>query len=460
MAEPPRTIAVHTLGCKVNQYDSEALLTLFRERGYRPVDFDRAADVYVINTCSVTREGDRKSRQLVRRARRANPDAVVVVAGCYPQTAPGEAAGIPGVDVILGNRDRRRVVDLVEAVRRARPGAPLGSVENVFRLREFEELPIAAFTGRTRAVVKIQEGCAEFCAYCIIPYARGRPRSRRPEHVRAEVERLAAAGYREVVLAGIHLGAYGRDLAPEPGGGGIGGAGDRPGLAGVLRLIHDVEGIVRIRLSSLEPMDTGDALLETMAALPKVCPHLHLPVQSGADRVLARMRRRYTSAEFRRLAARARALLPDLGLTTDVMAGFPGETEEDHRATLELLEEIGFARLHVFPFSPRAGTPAARFPDPVPAAVRERRVAELIALGERLSLAFHRRLVGREVEVLVEEEAGGDGRLEGYTPNYVRVRFPGGAELRNRLVRVRVTSADAEGVEGTACRGTSAMGEE
>lgn len=449
MPEPRPTVAVQTLGCKVNQYDSEALLTLFRERGYRPVDFDRAADVYIINTCSVTHEGDRKSRQLVRRARRANPDAVVVVAGCYPQTAPGEVAGIPGVDVVLGNRDRQRVVDLVEAARRERPGTPLGSVENIFRLREFEELPITAFTGRTRAVVKIQEGCVEFCTYCIIPYARGRPRSRRPEHVRAEVERLAAAGYREVVLAGIHLGAYGRDLPPGPG---AGGTGSRPGLAGVLRLIHDVEGIVRIRLSSLEPMDTGDALLETMAALPKVCPHLHLPVQSGSDRVLTRMRRRYTSAEFRRLAERARALLPDLGLTTDVMAGFPGETEEDHRATLELLEEIGFARLHVFPFSPRAGTPAARFPDPVPAAVRERRVAELIALGERLSLAFHRRLVGREVEVLVEGEAGGDGRVEGYTPNYVRVRLPGGAERRNRLVRVRVLSADAEGVEGESPR--------
>lgn len=445
MSERSRTVAFQTLGCRVNQYDSEALLTLFRERGYRAVDFDQAADVYVINTCSVTHEGDRKSRQLVRRARRANPDAVVVVAGCYPQRAPGEAAGIPGVDVVLGNRDRRRVVDLVEAARRERPGAPLGAVENIFRLREFEELPIAAFSGRTRAVVKIQEGCAEFCTYCIIPRARGRPRSRRPENVRAEVERLARAGYREIVLAGIHLGAYGRDLAPEPGAGGPGG---RPGLAGVLRLIHDVEGIVRIRLSSLEPMDAGEDLLETMAALPKVCPHLHLPVQSGSDRILARMRRRYTTAAFRRLAERARALLPDVGITTDVMAGFPGETEEDHRATLAFLEEIGFSRLHVFPFSPRQGTPAARFPDPVPAAVKERRVAELIALGERLALAFHRRLVGRDVEVLVEEEAAGDGRLQGYSANYVRVRFPGGAELKNRLARVRVTTADADGVAG------------
>ncbi len=428
-----RRVAFHTLGCKVNQYDGEAMLALFRRRGYQAVDFDEAADVYVINTCTVTHEGDRKSRQLIRRARRRNPEAVVVVAGCYPQTAPGEVAGIPGVDVVLGNHDRGRVVDLAEEARFA---GPVNAVDDIFRVREFEELAIEGFEGRTRAAHKIQEGCQEFCTYCVIPYARGRVRSRRPENVRSEVERLAGAGFREVVLTGIHLGAYGRDL-PE-----------KPCLADVLRLIHDVPGIARIRISSLEPMDLDEGLLEAMAALPKVCHHLHLPLQSGSDAVLARMRRRYTAAGFRELAARARAAMPDLGLTTDVMAGFPGETEDDHARTLAFLEEIGFSRLHVFPFSPRSGTPAARFPDAVPAPVKERRVRELIALGDRLALAAHRRLVGRTVRVLVEEDGAAGSWLEGYTGDYVRVRFRGGGELMNRVALVRVLSADAGGVAG------------
>lgn len=434
-------VAVHTLGCKVNQYDGEALLALFRQRGYRVVGFDEPADVYIINTCTVTHEGDRKSRQLIRRARRCNPEAVVVVAGCYAQTSPGEVAGLPGVDVVLGNSDRARVVELAEAAR-GRRGAPLRAVGDIFRVRAFEELPASGLTGRTRAVLKVQEGCAEFCAYCIVPYARGRPRSRRPEEARAEAERLAAAGYREVVLAGTHLGAYGRDLAPGPDG--------RPvRLGDLLRAIHAVEGIARIRLSSLEPMDVDDALLAAMGELPKVCPHLHLPLQSGSDRVLARMRRRYTADGFRRLVARARRLVPDLGLTTDVIAGFPGEGEEDHRATLALLEEVGFHRIHVFPFSPRSGTPAARAPGQVPPEVRERRVRELLALGRRLARACHERLVGRRVEVLAEAGPGREGGpLEGYTPQYIRVRFAGSGELANRLVAVRVTAADAEGVVG------------
>lgn len=439
-----RRVAVHTLGCKVNQYDSEAMLTLFRRRGYETVAFGDAADVYVINTCAVTEEGDRKSRQLIRRARRRNPQAVVVVAGCYPQTAPGEVAGIPGVDVVLGNQDRVRVVELAEEAGRSRQ--PIQQVGNIFRITEFEEMGIEDYEGRTRAPVKIQEGCHEFCSFCIIPYARGRPRSRRPEEVRAEVERLAASGVREVVLTGIHLGAYGQ--------------GRGPGLAGVLRHIHPVEGIERIRLSSLEPMDAGQGVIEAMAALPKVCRHLHLPVQSGSDPVLARMRRRYTAHQFRGLADLAREKLPGVALTTDVMAGFPGESEEDHLATLALIEEVGFTRLHVFPFSARPGTPAARFPDQVPAAVRERRALELAELGARLALAHHRGLVGRRVEVLVEYPLE-DGWREGYTGDYVRVRFPDAAGVRPRTFAwVEVEEADAEGVRGRLAAGLLSAGRE
>lgn len=439
-------VAFHTLGCKVNQYDTEALAALFRGSGYEVVDFGAPADVYVINTCTVTAEGGRKSRQLVRRARRRNPDAVVVVAGCLPQVAADEAAAIPGVDVVVGQTERARMVDLVEAARAARGGAegaarrpaPLVAVGNVFRAREFEELPIAGFAGRTRAVLKVQEGCNEMCTYCIVPFARGRPRSRRPEEAKAEAARLAAAGYRELVLAGIHLGAYGRDL-PE-----------RPTLAALLRAVHEVEGIARIRLSSLEPMDVGEDLLEAMAALPRVCPHLHLPLQSGSDAVLRRMGRRYTTAGFRDLVRAARARIPGLAVTTDLIAGFPGETEEDHAATLAFVAEIGFSRLHVFPFSPRAGTPAASYPGQVPRAERERRARELAALGERLALESHRALVGQVVEVLVEGEVPGERLMRGYTPQYVRVSFPGAQELRNRIVLVRITAAGPDGVSGVA----------
>lgn len=443
-------VAFHTFGCKVNQYDTESLATLFRRRGYLVVGFEEPADVYVINTCTVTDESDRKARRLIRRVRRRNPEAVVVVAGCYPQTAPGEVAGISGVDVVMGNRDRARVVDLVEASRRE--GADRGgagpahiAVDNIFRETAFEELGIEGFQGRTRASLKVQEGCNEFCTYCIIPYARGRPRSRRPGDVRAEVERLVRAGFREVVVTGIHLGAYGRDLP------------DRPTLAALLEAIHGVTGLLRIRVSSLEPMDVGEDLLDAMAALPKVCPHLHLPLQSGSERVLARMRRRYTAQGFRELVDLARRKIPGVAVSTDLIAGFPGETEDDHAATLAFIREIGFSRLHVFPFSPRKGTPAAADPEQAPRAVREMRARELAAAGERLAAGFNRRFLGREVEVLVEEDLG-DGVFAGYSREYVRVRLqagdgdfgpvPAGTDPRNALAMVLVEDAGAEGLRG------------
>lgn len=434
-----RRVAFHTLGCKVNQYDTESMAAVFRRGGYRTVSFDDPADVYVINTCTVTHESDRKSRQLIRRARRLNPDAVVVVAGCYPQVAPDEVRRIEGVDLVIGNQDRGRILELVEGiigVGGRRPGEDaVSAVGEIFRVREFEELGIAGFGGRTRAPVKIQEGCNEFCTYCIIPYARGRPRSRQPEAVREEVERLARAGFKEVVLTGIHLGAYGRDL---PG---------KPTLAGLLRLIHDIEGIIRIRISSIEPMDVGEDFILTAAELPKVCHHLHLPLQSGSDAVLRRMKRRYSADDFRRLVAAARRAIPDVAITTDIIAGFPGETEEDHRLTIRFIEEIGFTRLHVFPYSPRSGTPAARFPDQVSPAERDRRARELIEVGRRLSSAYHRTFIGRVVEVLGEGGAG-EGMISGYTPHYVPVTFPGPESLVNKVASVFVEDASPEGLRG------------
>lgn len=442
-------VAAHTLGCKVNQYDTEAMLRVFRQAGYDVVDFDEVADVYLINTCTVTHEGDRKSRQLVRRARRRNPGAVVVVAGCYAQTSPGEVAGIEGVSLVLGNRDKGRVAELVEEAREKEE--VLVSVGNIFQAREFEEIGIDGFGGRTRAAVKIQDGCNEFCTFCIIPYARGTVRSRAPEQVRSEVKRLARAGFQEVVLTGIHLGAYGRDL---PG---------KPGLALILEKIHEVPGIRRIRLSSLEPMDAGDGVIQTMARLPKVARHLHLPVQSGSDPILQAMRRHYTTGEFRSLVAEARRLMPGIAITTDVMVGFPGETEELFAETLAFVEEIGFSRLHVFPFSPRKGTKAATMPGQVPGSVKSRRVKRLLELGDRLAREYHSRWIGREVEVLVEEELSGEPPreaglagergefgvvLNGLTDNYIRVFFEGREWWPGRFVRVRITGATAEGAWG------------
>lgn len=430
-----RRVACATLGCKVNHYDSEQMLTLFRRAGYEVVDFEEPADVYIINTCAVTGRGAAKSRQLIRSAIRRSPLSVVAVTGCYTQTSPDEVAAIPGVNLVVGHRDRARIVELCEEAMR-RP-EPIRAVGDVWQAREFEDVPLDTFSQGTRAVLKIQDGCNVFCTFCIIPYARGRPRSRPPESVRAEAERLAAAGFREVVLTGIHLGSYGQD------------ARGRFTLEDVVEQVSNIPGIDRVRLSSLEPRHVTDRLIDLLATRPTLCRHLHLSLQSGSEGVLRRMKRRYTAAEYRRTVERIRARIPDIGLTTDVIVGFPGETEAEHRESLAFVREMGFSRVHVFPFSARPGTPAATFPDQVPRAVKEARSREMIALADELQQAFHRRFVGRTLWVLAEEEALTEpGWLEGYTDNYIRVRFRGGDELRNTLIPVRLTELTDEGMLG------------
>lgn len=427
----PRRVAITTLGCKVNQYDSEAMLALFRRAGYQVVSFDEPADVYIVNTCTVTGRGAAKSRQLIRNAIRRSPLSVVAVAGCYTQTDPDEVAGIEGVSLIIGNQDRDRVVELCEQA--AEAPEPIRAVNNIWQAREFEEMPVDTFMGHTRAVVKIQEGCNIFCTFCIIPYARGKPRSRRPESVVAEVNRLAADGFREVVLTGIHLGSYGKDYHNEFT------------LAQVVEEMTQVEGLDRIRLSSLEPKHVSDHLANLLEHSPKVCRHLHLSLQSGSQTVLERMKRAYTAEEYRTVVQALRRRIPDLGLTTDVIVGFPGETEEEHRESMAFIREMGFSRLHVFPFSPRKGTPAATMPGQVSKAVKERRTHEMIALGRELALEFAGRHLGQTLTVLTEEEADTEpGWLEGYTDNYLRVRFPGGDELKNCIIPVKITRVDEE----------------
>lgn len=396
------------------------------------VPFEDRADVYVVNTCTVTNAGDRKSRQMIRRAVRTNPGAVVVVTGCYAQVACKEIEAIEGVDLVIGTAGREGLVDLVEQAAEQR--GPRTLVQDIEKVGVFEEIP-AAGQSRTRAYIKVQEGCRDFCAYCIVPYARGPLRSRSPERTVAEAERLVRLGFREIVLTGTHLGLYGRDRSGEGG------------LAALVARIAQVSGLLRLRLSSVEPADVEPELIDLMAAEPAVCPHLHLPLQSGSDAVLKRMRRRYTAAQFADLVAALRRRVPGVAVTGDVMVGFPGETEGEFAESLAFVKEMAFAGLHVFKYSPRRGTPAARFPDQVPGAEKERRSREMISLGRRMGKEFAGRYVGRRVEVLMEEKTR-QGYWTGYTANYQRVLGRGEGEFTGKLVQVTVKSVERGNLTG------------
>ncbi len=433
---PLKRVAFYTLGCKTNQYDTEAMQEQFRKHGYTIVDFESDADVYIINTCTVTSLSDRKSRQMIRKAHRTNPDAIIAVVGCYAQRASGEVLDIPGVSVVLGTNDRMNIVDYVEKAHRDRQA--VNAVGDIMRVRDFEETPIDFYEGRTRAILKIQEGCNQFCSYCIIPYARGPIRSRKPDSVKAEVERLAHKGFKEIVLTGIHIASYGKDLV------------NRTELLELLKLIHDVPGIERIRLGSLEPNLLTEDFISAVRALPRVCQHYHISLQSGCDATLRRMHRRYTTRQYREIVDRLRAAMPDVAITTDILTGFPGETEEEFEATLDFVRSIGFSRMHVFQYSPRQGTPAAEYPDQVPAEVKELRSKRLIRLGQEMEAAYLERFAGRVETVLFEKEsAEKEGYFEGYTEHYIRVLAPAAGDIVNCLYPVRVDEVIGTYLEGT-----------
>ncbi|MDD2420635.1 MAG: tRNA (N(6)-L-threonylcarbamoyladenosine(37)-C(2))-methylthiotransferase MtaB [Heliobacteriaceae bacterium] len=423
------SVAIHTLGCKVNQGESAALAGLFTARGYRIVPFDVPADVYVINTCSVTHVSDRKSRQAIRRAKRLNPQAVVVVSGCYAQLAAAEVQAIPGVDIVVGTKGRSQVVDLVEKYRDA--GKPINTVGDVRENGLFEEMPGTAEISRVRALLKIQDGCDRYCTYCVIPYARGPSRSRPPASVLREAERLVAAGFQEIVLTGIHVGVYGLDLQTD--------------LAQLVTRLRDLPGLRRLRLGSVEPQEFSPALF-TAIDHHKVCPHFHIPLQSGADRILAQMGRKYRRQDFREVVAKITARIPDAAVAADVIVGFPGETEHDFTLTVSLCQEMMLAGIHVFPFSPRRGTPAASFSGQVPSRVKAERVRRLGAVAGELANCYAAKFVGRTKEVLVEEGLG-DGWWAGHTANYLKVIFravptgkclPDQEALRGRLLPVNL----------------------
>lgn len=429
-------IAFYTLGCKVNQADTASMENLFLRSGHQLVSFDGEADVYIINTCVVTNTGQRKSRQTIHRAIRKNPNALIVVTGCYPQTAAEEVKAIAGVDMIIGNQDRAQIVQLVEERLAHRQTDTLDAVHKLTASTAFEEMAAGDITDKTRAFLKIQEGCNQFCTYCIIPYARGPLRSRSLESIRTETQRLISAGFKEIVLIGIHLGCYGKE---NP---------DGPTLYDAVKTVLDVPGVQRLRLGSLESVEVEPRLLTLMQEDARFCRHLHLPLQSGCDKVLQAMHRPYTTAKFKTLLADIKTKVPDIAITTDVIVGFPGETEADFETTCKFAESCGFSKMHIFPFSARKGTPAEKFAGAVTEAVKKERADILGRIDETMHKTFLQGMVGKTAEVLFEQPAG-DGYFEGLTGNYQRVFVNcGGKNLGGEILPVKITAFDGEKLLG------------
>ncbi|MBZ4644720.1 MAG: tRNA ((6)-L-threonylcarbamoyladenosine(37)-C(2))-methylthiotransferase MtaB [Clostridia bacterium] len=430
-----KKVAFYTLGCKVNQYETEAMTELFEKEGYEITDFDQYADVYVINTCTVTNLGDRKSRQMIRRAKKLNKHSIVAVVGCYAQTAAEEISKIKGVNLIIGTKDRSRIVELINQIKEQEE--QINVVQDIMTTREFEDMKVTAYKERTRAFLKIQEGCNQFCSYCIIPYARGPVRSRKPEDIVEEVQQLAQNGFKEIVFAGIHVASYGKDLK-------------NTNLLDIIKRVHDIEGIERLRLSSIEPMILTEEFVENAARLPKLCPHYHISLQSGCDATLKRMNRKYTTAEYREVVNRLRANFPDVAITTDVMVGFPGETEQEFEESKRFVDEISFAQVHVFKYSPRKGTPSVTFPNQVSPEEKERRSKIMIELSANSEKRFCDKFIGREMEVLFEQQVKEqDGYYEGLTPNYIRVVAHSDEDIEGQIMKVQLKERKEGFIAGT-----------
>ena len=427
-----KTVAFHTLGCKVNQYDTQAMLELFRAAGYEIVPFDGEADVYVINTCTVTGTGDKKSMQLTRRLRREHPDSQIILAGCLAQRK-GKELLETGARLVIGTQRRNEVVNLLEKA--VADGTSVSAVNELNETTPFEPLSIASQDEHTRATLKIQEGCNNRCTYCIIPSVRGPIRSRPLAEITAETRRLAAAGFTEIVLTGIHLSSYGKDWK------------DGTTLLDAIRAVHAVEGVQRIRLGSLEPTIATAEFSNALAMLTKVCPQFHLALQSGSDTVLARMARRYNMRMYMEAVANLRAAFPMAAFTTDILTAFPGETEEELQETARVIREVGFAKIHVFPYSQREGTKAAVMPGQLPRAEKERRARLLIAIGEETAAAYQQQWVGHAATVLLEEKRGGD--WFGYTAEYIPVTVPDGPDChQGAIVPVTLTAITPDGMIG------------
>ena len=430
--------ALHNLGCKVNAYETEAMQQILEQAGYEIVPFQERADVYVINTCSVTNMADRKSRQMLHKAKKTNPEAIVIAAGCYVQTKEDEAALDESIDIVIGNNKKHMLLDAIEAYEKKRQGNEAEKVNEVVDInhvkQDYEELHLEKTAEHTRAFLKVQDGCNQFCSYCIIPFARGRVRSRKAEDVLAEVERLAAHGYQEVVLTGIHLSSYGVDTGDA--------------LLHLIELVHGVEQIKRIRLGSLEPRIVTEDFVKRLSELEKICPHFHLSLQSGCDTVLKRMNRRYDTKEYEAGCALLRKYFSHPAITTDVIVGFPGETEEEFQMTREYLERIHFYEMHIFKYSKREGTKAAVMPDQVDEQEKTRRSAILLELEKKMSDQFRMDYVEKQVTVLLEEAMEWNGKtyFTGYTKEYVKVAVETKENLANQFVTGTIKGQLTDGV--------------
>lgn len=426
-------VAFATLGCKVNQSETQAMSELFVKAGYEVVDFEQKADVYIINTCSVTAVGEKKSRQMISRAYKENPDACIAVVGCYAQRDPEGILAQCGVSLVVGTAQKSRIVEFVEEYLQNRQ--KLKEVEDITHWSSYDdELAVHGHTGRTRAYVKIQDGCNNFCAYCIIPYLRGRIRSRSMDSIIEEAKSLARNGFKEVVLNGIHLSSYGKDRE------------NHPDLLDVVEELSKINGIARIRLGSLEPTIITDGFVQRAKALPKLCPHFHLSLQSGCDTVLQRMNRRYTTQEYRQAVERLRSVYPLCNITTDIIVGFPGETEAEFEQTMSFVKEISFGQVHVFAFSKREGTKAAQMPGQLTNAQKQARSARLIQLSQEVGKEFRAKFLGKTVEVLVENNE--NGLCKGLTAEHMETEFADLNARQNQFKMVKITEITDTGLKG------------
>ena len=417
-----KTIAFHTLGCKVNTYESNAMLKIFNEAGYQEVDFKEIADVYVINTCTVTNTGDSKSRQMIRKAIRKNPQATVCVVGCYSQIAPEEIEQIEGVGVVLGTQYRKDIVKYVDEY--LKTGKPVIKVDNVMNLKKFEDLNIDRFKN-TRAFLKIQDGCNNFCTYCIIPYARGRVRSRDKDSVLNQAKTLVANGYVEIVLTGIHTAGYGEDL-------------DNYSFYDLLVDLVKIDGLKRLRISSIETSQISDEIINLIGSNDIIVDHLHIPLQSGCDATLKRMNRKYTTSQYLEKINKIRNYLPNIAFTTDVIVGFPGESDEEFEETYNFIKEVNYSELHVFPYSPRRNTPAAKMKDQVDDKIKHERVNRLLELSKELNRDFALKQIGKTLKVLFEKRD--DDYLVGHASDYLKVRVKTTDNLIGEIVEVKINN--------------------
>ncbi len=429
-----KTVAFITLGCKVNQYETNAMTQQFIEKGYEVVDHTKEADIYIVNTCTVTNMSDRKSRQMLRRVKELNKKAIVVACGCYAQVAKEELEKIEEINLVLGNNEKKDIVEHIEKYIKSKntekQTIPEVQTEDVMNQKEFVEFGDITFTEKTRAVIKIQDGCDRFCSYCIIPYARGRVRSRKPEHILSEIQKIAKEGIKEVVITGIHIASYGKDFKQEYR------------LIDLLEEMNGIEGIERIRLGSIEPLLITEEFVSRLEKLSKICHQFHLSLQSGCDETLKRMNRRYTTEEFKDITKLLRKTFEDAILTTDIIVGFPGESEEEFEKTYAFLEEIKFYKMHVFKYSPRKGTKAAVMPNQIDGNKKEERSKRLIELSNKNEKTYNQQYIGKEVEVLFEEEK--DGVWQGHTKNYILAHYKTEENLENKMIKLQCQGAEQE----------------